>query len=86
MIVLLVGANAAYKDLCGTDATSFCDHFQEHPMIVRNRTMEQMFDVFGDGNPIRVFDSNGDGNVGYKIFNIQPKKEDVNVLIYAQVC
>ena len=39
-------------------------------------------DILGNGNPTRVFNDNGDGNIGYSIYNIQ---RDGQSLFYKKV-
>ena len=38
-----------------------------------------------DGKVIRVFDRNGDGNVGYRIYNVQRNQSDPLDLVYVKV-
>jgi hypothetical protein len=85
MLVLLSGSDTAFRELCGISSSILCDEYRRNPKTVRDKILQQTFDVFGDGSPIRVFDDNGDGNVGYRIYNIQRSKQDANVLIYSQV-
>jgi hypothetical protein len=85
MLVLLSGTDIAFRELCGISSSVLCDEYRRNPKTVRDKILQQTFDVFGDGSPIRVFDDNGDGNIGYRIYNIQRSKQDANVLIYSQV-
>ncbi|XP_076092126.1 uncharacterized protein LOC143063697 [Mytilus galloprovincialis] len=85
MLVLLSGTSDAFNDLCGSGSPSLCDQFRLKPDTVRNRVLQQTFDIANDGNEIRMFDDNGDGNVGYRIYNIQRSPLDTNVLLYEQV-
>ena len=85
MLVLLSGTDTAFRELCGISSSVLCDEYRRNPKTVRDKILQQTFDVFGDGLPIRVFDDNGDGNIGYRIYNIQRSKQDVSVLIYSQV-
>jgi hypothetical protein len=85
MLALLSGSDTAFRELCGISSSILCDEYRRNPKTVRDKMLQQTFDVFGDGSPIRVFDDNGDGNVGYRIYNIQRSKQDANVLIYSQV-
>lgn len=41
-------------------------------------------DLDGTGNKIKVFNANGDGNIGYRIYNIQ-KDDDPQNLVYVEV-
>jgi hypothetical protein len=41
-------------------------------------------DLDGSGNKIKVFSDNGNGNIGYRIYNIQ-KDDDPQILIYTEV-
>lgn len=85
VLVLLSGTSDAFKELCGLDSTSLCDQYRLNPNTVRKWVLQQTFDIADDGNVIRMFDENGDGNVGYRIYNIQRSQEDSNVLLYVQV-
>ena len=85
MLVLLSGTDTAFRELCGISSSVLCDEYRRNPKTVRDKILQQTFDVFGDGSRIRVFDDNGDGNVGYRIYNIQRSKQDASVLIYSQV-
>lgn len=42
-------------------------------------------DLDGSGSPMKVFDANGDGSVGYRIYNIQKDPDDPLKLIYREV-
>jgi len=42
-------------------------------------------DLEGRGDPMRVFDSNGDGNIGYRIYNVQKDPDSPQTLIYNEV-
>jgi hypothetical protein len=42
-------------------------------------------DLDGSGNKMKVFDKNGDGNVGYRIYNIQKDDDDLSMLLYKEV-
>lgn len=42
-------------------------------------------DLDGSGNKLRVFNSNGDGNLGYRIYNIQKDSLDYEKLDYVEV-
>ena len=84
MLALLSGTDTAFRELCGNSSSILCDEYRRNPKAVRDKILQQKLDVFGDGSPIRVFDDNGDGNVGYRIYNIQRSK-DPSVLIYSQV-
>jgi hypothetical protein len=43
------------------------------------------YDFDGSGNQIKVFNENGDGNIGYRIYNIQKDIDDPLKLIYREV-
>lgn len=81
MLVLLSGTDTAFRELCGISSSVLCDEYRRNPTTVRDK----IYSKHSMYSPIRVFDDNGDGNVGYRIYNIQRSKQDASVLIYSQV-
>lgn len=85
MFTLLMGTNSAFNELCGTDSKVLCEDFIRKPGVVWSKISEQKLDIFGTGQPVSVFDSNGDGNAGYRIYNVQKNTLDTQTLKYTQV-
>ncbi|KAJ8315689.1 hypothetical protein KUTeg_007839 [Tegillarca granosa] len=85
MFTLLMGSNSAFNELCGTDSKVLCEDFLRKPADVWKKISEQKLDIFGTGQSVPVFDSNGDGNAGYRIYNVQKNTLDTQTLKYTQI-
>lgn len=85
MLVLLSGTSDAFQDLCGKESATLCEPYKRNPAGVRSHVIGQKLDVDGSGNSVPLFDDNGDGNVGYTIYNLQRKVDNRNEIIYKEV-
>ncbi|VDI52091.1 metabotropic glutamate receptor 6/7/8 [Mytilus galloprovincialis] len=85
MLALLSGTSEAFQELCGSASATLCDQYLLNPNTVRNKVIKQKLDVDGSGNLVSLFDENGDGNVGYTIYNLQRNKNDANKIEYQKV-
>ncbi|XP_053381789.1 uncharacterized protein LOC123540239 [Mercenaria mercenaria] len=81
---LLIAANAFLKEKCGLSADGLCGEFTNNPEGLVDAIRATKLDLDGSGNKIKVFNENGDGNIGYRIYNIQ-KDDDPQNLIYVEV-
>ncbi|XP_053382549.1 uncharacterized protein LOC123540489 [Mercenaria mercenaria] len=81
---LLIAANAFLKERCGSTAHGLCAEFTNNPKGLTDAIRATKLDLDGSGNKIKVFNENGDGNIGYRIYNIQ-KDDDPQNLIYVEV-
>ncbi|KAL4228850.1 Metabotropic glutamate receptor 3 [Mactra antiquata] len=80
---LLIGANNFLKQACGSGVKSICSYYTPDGLV--NEMLKVKLDLEGRGIPMKVFDSNGDGNVGYRVYNIQRDPENPQSLIYVEV-
>jgi hypothetical protein len=85
MIGLLSGTSDAFRELCGTNSATLCEPYKRKPADVRSHVIGQTLDVDGSGNNVPLFDDNGDGKVGYTIYNLQRKVDNRNNIIYKEV-
>ena len=85
MIGLLSGTSDAFRELCGTNSATLCEPYKRKPADVRSHVIGQTLDVDGSGNNVQLFDDNGDGKVGYTIYNLQRKVDNRNNIIYKEV-
>lgn len=85
MLGLLSGTSDAFRELCGTNSAILCEPYKINPADVRSRVIGQKLDVDGSGNSVSLFDDNGDGKVGYTIYNLQGKVDNTNDIIYKEV-
>lgn len=81
----LRGSYDAFKKICGTQSEKLCDDYKRNPHIVWNNTIKQEVNIDGSGNLKRVFDDNGDGIVGYTVYNLKRNQDVKSVLEYVQV-
>lgn len=80
---LLIGANAYLREKCGTAATTLCEDFGNTTGLV-GEIRKTRLDLDGSGSKIKVFNDNGDGSIGYRIYNIQ-RDDTLQNLIYVEV-
>lgn len=50
-----------------------------------NEILKTRLDLDGSNYKMKVFDTNGDGNIGYRIYNIQKDDVDLSKLVYREV-
>ncbi|KAK3592356.1 hypothetical protein CHS0354_000974 [Potamilus streckersoni] len=77
-IALLIGTGNWFKSKCSTWTGELCDNYISNAIGIVQEIKKVALDTQGTGIPVKVFDSNGDGNIGYTIYNIQQKDESIN--------
>lgn len=82
---LLQGSNKAFEELCGTQSSSLCKQYRDDPSAVYNWIKNQRMVIDDNGVPSNVFNDNGDGNIGYKIYQVQKSLSDTSQLTYEQI-
>lgn len=85
MFSLLQGSNQAFKELCGTQSSSLCKQYRDDPVTVYNSIKNQRMEIEQNEGPSRVFNNNGDGNIGYKIYQVHKTLTDTSQLTYKEV-
>lgn len=85
MFSLLQGSNQAFKELCGTQSSSLCKQYRDDPVTVYNSIKNQRMEIEQNEGPSRVFNDNGDGNIGYKIYQVHKTPTDTSQLTYKEV-
>lgn len=85
MFSLLQGSNQAFKELCGTQSSSLCKQYRDDPVTVYNSIKNQRMEIEQNEGPSRVFNDNGDGNIGYKIYQVHKTLTDTSQLTYKEV-
>lgn len=81
---LIMGASVAFNEICGSQFKSICSDFRRQPEKLVGKIKEQMLNISGIGNEA-VFNNNGDGSVGYQIYNTQDDPLDRQRLVYKKV-
>ncbi|KAL4223695.1 hypothetical protein ACF0H5_017163 [Mactra antiquata] len=79
---LLMGANAHFKRKCGAASNDLCAEYRNTPEGLIEEILKSKLDLDGSGNKIKVFDDSSDGNVGYRIYNVQRDPDDPQKLTY----
>ncbi|XP_053382572.1 uncharacterized protein LOC128549591 [Mercenaria mercenaria] len=82
---LLIGANAFLKAKCGSPVSSLCKDFTGNTKGLVEEIMKIKLELDGSGNKMKVFNGNGDGNIGYRIYNIQKDDVDQSKLTYKEI-
>lgn len=87
MFSLLQGSNKAFEELCGTQSqsSSLCKKYRDHPLTVYNWIKDQEMEISNNEGMSKVFNENGDGNIGYKIYQIHKRPTDTSQLIYEEI-
>lgn len=85
MFSLLQGSNQAFKELCGTQSSSLCKQYRDDPVTVYNSIKNQRMEIEQNEGPSRVFNDNGDGNIGYKIYQVHKTLTDTSQLTYKEI-
>ncbi|KAL3892173.1 hypothetical protein ACJMK2_004407 [Sinanodonta woodiana] len=70
---LLLGAGQFFKSKCSPPGKILCDEYINDPRGLVEEIKTISLDLQGTGKVFKIFNQNGDGNVGYKIYNIQIK-------------
>ncbi|KAL3885021.1 hypothetical protein ACJMK2_025120 [Sinanodonta woodiana] len=83
-ISLLIGAGKFFRSKCSTWTGELCDNYISNPSGLVQEIKNVALDLQGTGVPVKVFDSNGDGNIGYTIYNIQQTFTDINYVKVGQ--
>lgn len=82
LFALLKGSAEFYRQSCGNSAV-LCDAFVNNPVGLYEEMKEVSMDLSGIG-PTKLFDSIGDGNLGFQIYNIKVDFDN-DALIYTRV-
>ncbi|WAR17263.1 GRM3-like protein [Mya arenaria] len=84
---MLMGAHQHHINTCGTESTTLCPQFSSpreiDNLVEQIRSVE--LDLEGKGDDVKVFTANGDGNVGYRIYNVIQDAGDRSRLEYKEV-
>jgi hypothetical protein len=83
MFSLLQGANKSFGELCSAQSSELCQDYRNSPKKVYEVIRNEKLII--DGTPSRVFDDNGDGNIGYRIYQVQRKTTVVDQLTFEEV-
>ncbi|KAL3891451.1 hypothetical protein ACJMK2_003713 [Sinanodonta woodiana] len=75
---LLLGAGHFFKSKCSPPGKILCDEYINDPRGLVEKIKNVSLDSQGTGNVVKIFDENGDGNIGYKIYNIQIKSGNLS--------
>ncbi|XP_052237846.1 uncharacterized protein LOC127849167 [Dreissena polymorpha] len=82
---LIQGATAHHKAECGAAVKRLCQSFLDNPEGLVKHIQETRFDIEQNGILINIFNSNGDAQIGYRIYNIQPEIQNKQNLFYKEV-
>ncbi|XP_056018331.1 uncharacterized protein LOC125671592 isoform X2 [Ostrea edulis] len=85
MFSLLQGANKSFVELCGTQSSVLCQQYRDSPQRVYDLIKNEKLVIDDSGIPSRVFNENGDGNIGYKIYQVQRKTTDTDQLKFEEI-
>ncbi|XP_048763361.2 uncharacterized protein LOC125671591 [Ostrea edulis] len=85
MFSLLQGANKSFAELCGTQSSILCQQYRDSPQRVYDLIKNEKLVIDDSGIPSRVFNENGDGNIGYKIYQVQRKTTDTGKMIFVEI-
>jgi hypothetical protein len=85
MFSLLQGANKSFAELCGTQSSVLCQRYRDSPQEVYRMIKNEKLVIDDSGIPSRVFNENGDGNIGYKIYQVQRKNVNADQLTFEEV-
>ncbi|XP_062604143.1 uncharacterized protein LOC134265959 [Saccostrea cucullata] len=85
MFSLLQGTNKSFADLCGSQSSNLCQRYRDSPQQVYDTIKNEKLVIDDSGIPSKVFDENGDGNIGYKIYQVQRKSSDPSELIFVEI-
>ncbi|XP_062599622.1 uncharacterized protein LOC134261190 [Saccostrea cucullata] len=85
MFSLLQGTNKSFADLCGSQSSTLCQRYRVSPQKVFDMIKNEKMVIDDSGIPSKVFNENGDGNIGYKIYQVQRKASDASQLIFVEI-
>ena len=85
MFSLLQGSEKAFIELCGHESPSLCNRYTDEPEIVLEKIKAVKMVIDEKTTNSRVFDENGDGNIGYKIYQAQGSAADASTLTFVEV-
>lgn len=83
LLSLLMGSADLFAKSCGNSA-KLCQEFMNNPSDLVEEMKKISMDLYGTG-AIQIFDSVGDGNMGYQIYNVKEDQSDTDELTYARV-
>lgn len=81
---LLTGANSQLSKTCSSHS-QLCEEFRTSQKDLVEEIKKTKLDLDGTGDKMRVFSDNGDGNLGYRIYNIQRDGFSFDKLNYVEV-
>ena len=85
MFALLQGSEKAFNELCGSQSPSLCNQYRNDPKTVYEKIKAEKLVIDDSGVNSRVFDEKGDGNIGYKIYQVQGSAADASTLSFVEV-
>ena len=85
MFSLLQGSEKAFIELCGHESPSLCQKYTDELNIVIEKIKAVKMVIDEKTTNSRVFDENGDGNIGYKIYQVQGSAADASKLTFVEV-
>ncbi|XP_061195149.1 uncharacterized protein LOC133203370 [Saccostrea echinata] len=85
MFSLLQGTNKSFGELCGSQSSNLCQRHRDSPQKVYDMIKNEKLVIDDSGIPSKVFDENGDGNIGYKIYQVQRKSSDASQLTFVEI-
>lgn len=83
ILALLMGSAELYRKRCRRN-NGLCPGFTSDLDALVNEVKNISMDVLGNGKR-KLFDENGDGNIGYSIYNVQKNSSNNNALAYVKV-
>ncbi|KAK7500603.1 hypothetical protein BaRGS_00008178, partial [Batillaria attramentaria] len=66
---LVLGFSQALSDHCGTNAMTVCDSLTSEQLVEAMKNVR--LDLYSTNRLVNIFDSNGDGVVGYKVLQVK---------------
>ncbi|XP_061195171.1 uncharacterized protein LOC133203393 [Saccostrea echinata] len=85
MFSLLQGTNKSFGELCGSQSSTLCQRYRDSPQKVYDMIKNEKLVIDDSGIPSKVFNENGDGNIGYKIYQVQRKTTDASQLTFIEI-
>ncbi|KAL4228423.1 hypothetical protein ACF0H5_011470 [Mactra antiquata] len=85
LLSLLKGSSTFFKDRCGSNVKAkLCKDYVNYPNDLVEIMRKVRMNIYGDGD-ILIYDKQGDGLMGYKIYNIHDQPDDKSKRTYSQV-
>lgn len=81
--VVLNGAYASFRHICGLNSKTICSEYRDNPKRVWEYFQRQNLSL--NGVQTSIFDDNGDGNLGHVIYQIKKSRTDPKVLEFVKV-